>query len=194
MPSRFFSPFASIVTMAIGLVLSACATQGCTHPELKGVWLVEDVDQRGVIDRARLTVVFGEPGHISGQAGCNHFVGTLSLNGAALKVGPLGVGRMMCYPALMDMEARMLRSLQGADTLAWGPDGALFLKGPEGRDLTLRPETVPTQWCGGQMVELSLEPGAAYAVLSDGSRVTLKRVSAEDASTHVFSNGLRTFF
>ena len=192
MLSRLFTPFVALIAIASGLVLSACAAQGRTHPELKGVWLVEDVDQRGVIDRARLSVVFGEAGQISGQAGCNRFGGTLSLEGSAIKVGPLRAGRMMCPPALMDMEARMLRSLQGVDTLAWAPDGALVLTGPEGRRLTLRPETVPTHRCGEQQVELSLQP--AYAVLSDGSRVTLKRVSAEDASTHVFSNGLWTFF
>jgi heat shock protein HslJ len=195
---HFFTPFAAaIIAIASGLVLSACATppsKESTPPELKGVWLVEDVDQRGVIDRARLAVVFGDRGQISGQAGCNRFAGTLSLEGGAIKVGPLGAGRMMCPPALMDMEARMLRSLQGVDTLAWAPNGALVLTGPEDRHLTLRPETVPTHRCGEQRVELSLQPGAAYAVLSDGSRVTLKRVSAEDALTHVFSNGLWTFF
>ncbi len=191
---HFFTPFAILITIASGLVLSAYATQGRPHPELKGVWLVEDVDQRGVIDRARLTVVFGETGQISGQAGCNPFGGTLSLEGSAIKVGPLRAGLKMCPPALMDMEGRMLRSLQSADTLAWAPDGALVLTGPEGRRLTLRPETVPSYRCGEQVIQLSLASGAAYAVLSDGSRVTLKRVSAEDASTHVFSNGLWTFF
>jgi putative lipoprotein len=197
MLSEFFSPFAALIAIASGLVLSACATPPSkegTRPELKGVWLVEDVDQRGVIDRARLAVVFGERGQISGQAGCNRFVGNLSLEGVALKVGPLGVSRMMCPPALMDMEARMLRSLQGADTLAWAPDGALVLTGPEGRRLTLRPETVPTHRCGEQVIQLSLASGAAYAVLSDGSRLTLERVSAEGATIHVFSNGLWTFF
>ena len=94
MLSHLFTFFAALIAIASGLVLSACATPPSkegTHPELKGVWLVEDVDQRGVIDRARLAVVFGDRGQISGQAGCNRFAGTLSLEGGTIKVGPLGV-------------------------------------------------------------------------------------------------------
>ena len=176
MLSHFFTLFAALIAIASGLVSSAGATppsKESTHSELKGRWLVEDVDQRGVIDRARLTVEFGDRGKIFGQAGCNGFFGTLSLEGVALKVGRLATTKMGCEPALMDMERRMLRSLQGADTLAWAPDGALVLTGPEGRRLTLRPlrpETVPTYRCGEQVIQLSL------------------------ASGHVFSNGLWTFF
>jgi heat shock protein HslJ len=104
-----------------------------------GTWLVEDIDGAGVLDRARLTVIFGADGQVSGQAGCNRYHGRITrLPDGCVHIGPLGVGRMMCSEALMVVEARMLHSLQSAQTLAPGPDGALVLRGDAGSSLTLR--------------------------------------------------------
>ncbi len=135
-------------------LLAAALATGCAlipadtpSDSLIGEWVVEDVDNGGVIDNANLTVAFDETGRIYGSAGCNRFTGAYTYDGAfsTLKVTPLGVTRRMCLaPALMTQEHKLVQSLQAATRAETQTDGAVALTSDAGRVL-LRRRTPVTQ-------------------------------------------------
>jgi len=197
------------------LLLAGCASAhaGADVPkDITGTWLVEDVDNTGVIDNARLSVAFDAQGRVSGLSGCNQYSGTYTGDGTALKVGPLLSTRKYCSPALMQQEERMLKSLQAATALAWTADGAAMLSGPAPHRLRLRMESPPTRdgsgfgpghlpitpipdsyRCGDEVFKVAFEEGVAYVTLPEDSMVTLPRVrppgGSDQEAPRVFSNG-----
>jgi heat shock protein HslJ len=54
---------------------------------------------------------------VSGSAGCNTYNGTYTLDGDALKIGPLATTRMACDPAIMDQETLFLAALAASTTV-----------------------------------------------------------------------------
>lgn len=100
-------------------------------------WVAEDIGGRGVLDRAQSTIVFDARGRVSGRAGCNRFMGSYTVEGASLRLGPLGTTRMACVPeALGDQERRFLAALE--TVRGWRIErGLLFLTDDAG-DAVLR--------------------------------------------------------
>jgi putative lipoprotein len=104
-----------------------------------GPWLVEDLNGGGVIDDARLDLLFDVTVmRVSGQAGCNSFNGAFVETGPKVTIGPLATTRKLCAPALMDMEAKLLAALQAATTVVYDATGAATLKTPDGRRVKIR--------------------------------------------------------
>jgi heat shock protein HslJ len=54
---------------------------------------------------------------VSGSSGCNTYNGTYTLDGDALKIGPLATTRMACDPAIMDQETLYLAALAASTTV-----------------------------------------------------------------------------
>lgn len=129
----------SVMLLGILAHPATAQTGGQTDASLVGSWQVEDVDRQGVLDRARLSLSFSKEGRLSGSSGCNALAGSFSLDRSSLRIGPVAGTRKMCASeALMNQEQRLLRSLQGINTLTWNSDGAAVLSGPQGRSITLR--------------------------------------------------------
>ena len=57
-----------------------------------------------------------EDGEVSGNAGCNPFFGSFTLEGDRIEISGLGSGRKLCEPELMDQEQAFLSALEGATT------------------------------------------------------------------------------
>jgi heat shock protein HslJ len=70
----------------------------------------------GVLEGTTLTASFGDDGSLSGNAGCNGYTGTFSVDGDQITIGPLASTMKMCdEPAgVMDQEAQYLAALQSA--------------------------------------------------------------------------------
>lgn len=83
-------------------------------------WLVEDLSGGGVIDRARTTVEFVEPGRVAGRGGCNRYMGGYALDGASLDFAPLASTMMACPEALMNQERRFFDAME--QVRAWRID------------------------------------------------------------------------
>lgn len=101
----------------VDLVLSRVQpspTSSGTESLVGSVWIVEDIEQRGVIDFARATLEFPEAGRVVGRGSCNRFFGGVTLTDAAIAIGPLGTTRMACAEAVMNQEARYLDALRRA--------------------------------------------------------------------------------
>lgn len=90
-------------------------------------WLLEDIENTGVIDNARSTLHFDGNGRISGSGGCNRISGGVILDGTEIKFGPVMSTRMACpVPALMDQEQRYLMALAEARSFVLEADGAIL--------------------------------------------------------------------
>ena len=97
-------------------------------------WLVDDIGGRGVIDRARTTLQFPEPGRVAGHTGCNRFFGPVELNGVAIAFGNLATTRMACPEALMAQEQRFLDAMARARRIAPAEHGhVLLVYGDDGK-------------------------------------------------------------
>jgi putative lipoprotein len=78
-------------------------------------WLLEDLGGAGVIDEASATLEFPEPGKVAGSGSCNRFFGTVSIDGNAISIRPLGTTRMACAEAVAMQEVSYIRALQIAE-------------------------------------------------------------------------------
>ena len=91
-------------------------------------WVVEDIDDRGIIDSSRVTVTFSVDGRISGRASCNDYSGSYRVDGANLIVSDrLAVTRKLCAPALMNQEERFLSTLTQTSNISRDASGSLLL-------------------------------------------------------------------
>lgn len=91
-------------------------------------WVAEDIDRRGVLDRARSSLAFGADGRVSGLAGCHRFAGRWTLTGESLRFAALAVEDARgCAAALLDQERRFLERLHAVVRFEIAPDGALRL-------------------------------------------------------------------
>lgn len=115
---------ASLLVLS-AVILVACAPMvtsqdtvknSATDSALIGVWVVEFIGERPVVDRSPARIQFSEDGAIAGNASCNRFFGKYTYANQVLAIEPLGSTRMMCLPALMEQEQRLLEQLPTATT------------------------------------------------------------------------------
>lgn len=110
-----------------------------------GPWLVEDLNGGGIVDNVRVDLTFdpGDAGtsRVAGRSGCNRFTGAWQQDGSTITLGPVAGTRMMCAPALMELEAKFLATLAVVTTVSYDETGAALLKAPDGRAIKIRKET-----------------------------------------------------
>lgn len=133
----------AVLVFAASVLVSACVTTPATGDgsaaSLMGKgWVVEDVAGRGVIDDTRPSLAFGQDGRLSGNGGCNRIIGTYVVNGARLTLGPPGLTRMSCPPAIMEQERRLVDVLGAVRTYRIDDTGALILTAGAGATITAR--------------------------------------------------------
>jgi heat shock protein HslJ len=103
---------------------------------LNTTWLLEDLGGAGVLDWARATLAFTEPGKVAGSGSCNRFFGGVTLSGQSITFGQLGSTRMACVPAVATQEANYLKALADAERFVL--DGSFLLIYAKGMDKPLR--------------------------------------------------------
>lgn len=118
----------TVILSATILVAAAAAMAQGGGADLSGTaWLAEDIDGRGVVDRARSTMDFTKAGQVSGLAACNRYFGPVSLSGDAITFGNLAATRMMCPDTLMDQEQRFLQALSISKRFELTHEGQILL-------------------------------------------------------------------
>jgi len=136
-----------IVILAAATLLSAAAStaQGATgEADLLGTaWLAEDIDGRGVVDRARSTMEFAKFGQVAGLAACNRYFGSVSLDGNTIAFGNLASTRKMCSKSLMGQEQRFMAALSKASRLELTHEGQILLIYANSTKPTLRFSKIP---------------------------------------------------
>jgi len=127
-------------------VIAGCANspQSATRSEavtaspsiLNTTWLLEDLGGAGVLDRARATLAFTEPGKVAGSGSCNRFFGSVTIFGQSISFGQLGSTRMACVPAVAAQEANYFKALADAERFVL--DGPFLLIYAKNMDKPLR--------------------------------------------------------
>lgn len=67
------------------------------------------------------TIQFGEE-DVNGDTGCNRYSATLELDGASIRIGPIGMTKRACPPPIMDREIRYVEVLASAVRVQVTPD------------------------------------------------------------------------
>jgi heat shock protein HslJ len=136
------------------LVLAGCAGSGAgtgtgqsaeaADPlkALRGkVWVVEDIDRRGIIDMSRVTVEIDGDDRAAGRASCNRWFASVTSVDGGISFGQAGSTMMACAPSLMDQEQRFLAALARITSFEIDATGALLLTGDDGAYLKAYPES-----------------------------------------------------
>ena len=118
--------------VAVVPVLAACSspsTGGGGTTTLPGTsWTLVEIAGSEPAGDATPTLAFGTDGTVSGNAGCNTFNGTVTIEGDSIEFGPLATTRMAFPDPAMSVEAAYLAALDGATT--WRINGSqLILEG-----------------------------------------------------------------
>lgn len=127
------------------LLLAALATAvtGCAsdRPQLETgtTYQVEWIGERPLIDNSHLTITLGSDNRAYGNAGCNHWFASYTMDGDQLTFGAAGSTRKMCAPALMEQEQRFLDALGKVQRWDMSPIDQLRLWPAEGKPIRLWP-------------------------------------------------------
>jgi len=124
-----------------GTFLVGCATQqdqNSAHGAdvLAGhEWVVEDINNQGIIDNSQATLNFGDEGRVAGKASCNRYFAGYLVEGQTLNIKQAATTMMACPEALMKQERRFLDALERIDSFEIDETGALVLTGDDSRIL-----------------------------------------------------------
>ena len=125
----------------VAVELPSTSLAGCggnSHNLLTGQeWIVEDIDQRGIIDASHITLQFNNDGRLSGLASCNHYSASYHF-GESLQISNAISTRKACAPALMNQESLFLSILAEVRDVRFDETAALILTTADGRTLTAR--------------------------------------------------------
>ena len=118
--------------------------EGCGGEPMRflqgGEWVVEDINEGGIIDRSRVSLTFWPEGRVTGMASCNALTGQYELTGEGLHMEQIATTRKACAPSLMQQEQRVLSVLNQLQRFDVDDTGALLLYS-EGGSLKARLET-----------------------------------------------------
>jgi heat shock protein HslJ len=131
----------TLLLLTLALPLAGMETK---PPSLAGTaWIVTAIAGDTPPPDRPVTIEFGDDNRISGNSSCNRFMGSCTIDGDKITVGPLAGTRMFCGEELMAREQRFLDLLQTAQTWTLSPEGHLILQGEKGKIEARRQEENP---------------------------------------------------
>lgn len=202
---------APIAVMA--LVLAACSSGGAASPStgvaspenpseatvdsptLEGTdWQLTDYagpdgNTVPVPDKVAATALF-QDGKVTGNAGCNNFNGTYTLDGDKITVGPLATTMMSCGPVQDALEQAFVTAMGKVATWSLAGD-TLELKTAEGKVGLVFAATETASLTGTNWVATGINNGK-QAVVSIASGTEVTAIFAEDGSV-AGSGGCNTY-
>ncbi len=92
-----------------------------------------------------LTATFTPDGQVGGNAGCNSYTGSYTLDGTSLTVGPLATTQMACDQAIMDQETQFLTALQTPTTVETSGATVTLRDAAGATQVVLGPEVSPSR-------------------------------------------------
>lgn len=177
------------VVALVAAVTAGCGdragTAGAGDVDLDGSWhLVTGSDAQGTFDlTGRDVTLVVEGDEVGGTSACNHYFGTVTVDGEEVTFGGLGGTEMGCDPPVMDLEQRYLTALAAVEQGVRTRDD-LTLLGPDvSLDLALEPpvEDAPLTGTIWRLTSL-IEGETASSVLGDAS-LTFGRDGSLEGST-----------
>jgi len=95
-------------------------------------WQVTSLAGQDPLADHTITIEFDTEGNIAGDASCNRFGGTCTIEENTIKVGPLRSTRRACEPEIMQQEHKFLALLGSVASWEIDPQGILVLAGEDG--------------------------------------------------------------
>lgn len=139
--------FAHHVTMKFnGETFKGCGdsspkVQQNNTPITGAVWVVEDIDGKGIIDRSFLNVRINDRGFINADTMCGRFAAPYTLEGNTITLGeefkPIG-SRVCRGEALEEQKTRFMDILANIEHYAYRLDGGMVMFTPKGQTITFR--------------------------------------------------------
>ena len=121
---------------ACALFAAALGTTPCSAADtVLGLWRIEQARSEPILDKRRARIDFGADGRLTGHTSCNTMSASYTLEGGALKVGPVATTRMGCAQLQLEQEDRILTALELAVSARVRDDGLLELRDGDGRGL-----------------------------------------------------------
>ncbi len=96
-------------------------------------WVLAGLGNLPLPGNVQVTAQFGTDGTVSGNAGCNTYSGSYTVDGVSIAFGPLISTRIACPEAQMVVETAYLAALGKAAAWSIGTDGKLSISGPDGK-------------------------------------------------------------
>ncbi len=100
-----------------------------------GLWRIEQARSEPILDKRRARLDFGADGTLTGHTSCNTMTASYTLDGNALKVGPVVTTRLACAALQLEQEDRILTALELTVSAKVRDDGLLELRDADGRGL-----------------------------------------------------------
>lgn len=102
---------------------------------LNTLWVLEDIQNQGVIDRSHLTLQISPDGRASGDGGCNRFSGTVVVSGDKITFGTLMVTMRACVAEAMQMQEQKYTAAFESVRRWRIENGLLYLMDDSGQDV-----------------------------------------------------------
>lgn len=124
----------ALLIMGGAALVAGCATQPLPIKQDQG-YVLEWIGERPLMDNSHLTMTLGGDGRAYGNAGCNHWFASYTLQDQAITFGAVRKTRKMCAPALMEQEQRFLEAMGKVQRWDISPIDQLRLWPAEGKPL-----------------------------------------------------------
>ncbi|MCB8984580.1 MAG: META domain-containing protein [Ardenticatenaceae bacterium] len=150
--------------------------------ELAGTsWQLQSLQGAEVLADTAITAVFGSDGTLSGNAGCNTYSTSYTVDGSSLTINPMIISTMMaCEDSIMQQETSYLAVLPTA--VSWAVDGdTLTLSDASGAALLVYTAVTPTSLTGTTWQLTSYNNGQ-NAVVSVNPNAEVTAVFGEDGT------------
>jgi len=147
-PLRVLPFLAGAMLLIPFLLFAGCTGQAPPDTRLNGSgWTLTGYVHNGTPAEALIgttvTLDFGDDGHITGSAGCNHYFASYEVKGTTITIGQAGSTEMYCgTPGVMDQESAYLILLGQAKTIAIKGD-KLTLSDAKGTAILTFAKTIP---------------------------------------------------
>ncbi|MCF7645792.1 META domain-containing protein [Bacillus subtilis] len=92
--------------LSAGIMLASFGAAHAANTGIYGNWITERIQGHKVSAKIKSTLDIAKDGNISGNAGCNQYMGGMEIKGDKIKVLPGGATLMACPPALMKQDSQ----------------------------------------------------------------------------------------
>ncbi len=101
-------------------------------------WMIARLNGEPVMTSAPIVLRFDEKGQISGNASCNAYTASGTIEGGILSIGPIALTRKACMPEVMEQEAFFLDLMENVSQMQIDETGLLTMTSDWGETLTAR--------------------------------------------------------
>lgn len=124
------------ITVAAAILFAGCATAPDLgdNPLSGTTWIAQEIGGQAVVSDQTASLTFESPVSVSGDTGCNSFLGAAEVDGFGLRFGRLVSTRMACSGPTGEQESRYLALLQKVGAYR-EEAGDLLLLAEDGRTL-----------------------------------------------------------